>query len=338
MRSEYQAEVDRLREFVEYNLPVYLPSGYEQDETDALYMAMRYTLNLPGKRIRPVLLLLSYKAAGGVDEMQAIHHACAIEYIHTYSLIHDDLPAMDNDDLRRGKPTNHKVFGEAMAILAGDALLSAAFEVMANDCCYTAFDPEYSGIKRGDLFAKNELIGNKLEATRIIARACGFSGMVGGQAADIMAEGKEISDQLLHEIHSKKTAELFRASVMAGAALAGLNFTPLEMFGDYGYCLGLAYQIADDILDAEGKTEDIGKTAGKDQKAGKATYPAINGLEASREELKNMTVRAGESIWMAKGEIKEEADGGIFEPQDMLDNYYTEILQELALDLAERVK
>ena len=340
MRSEYQAEVDRLQKLIERYLFIKLPKVYKETDEEAgvLQEAMRYTLGLPGKRTRPVLLMLAYKAAGGVDEDFAIPFACAVEYIHTYSLIHDDLPAIDDDGLRRGKPANHKVYGEAMAILAGDALLSAAFEVMAVDCYHTLCDPEYSGIQRGNLFELRELAGAKLEASRIIARACGSTGMVAGQAADITVEGKEVSEGLLKYIHFKKTAELFRASVQAGAALGGLDGNALEMFGDYGHCLGLAYQITDDILDAEGKTEDIGKTAGKDQKVRKATYPAVYGIETSREELKRMTAEAGKAIWLARAEIKTEDAEGIFEPSNMVDNYYAEILVEFASDLAERIR
>jgi len=303
--SQFNDEYDRLKALVENNIAEYLP-GVDA-RSGNLLNAVRYTLDAPGKRIRPVLLLLSCKAVNG-HEADAIPYACAIEFIHTYSLIHDDLPAMDNDELRRGRPTNHMVYGEAMAILAGDGLLSAAFELMHKDYM----------LHMNDALSLNR----RLRAGDAIASGCGCGGMVAGQAADIEAEGKEVSPELLYYIHKNKTAALLRAATTAGAWIGGANPETVDALSDYGENLGLAFQIADDILDSEGETAVIGKTAGKDAEAQKATFTRIYGLDASRERLFELTELAIRAVAETSG----------------TDRFYIEILTEMARDLALRVK
>jgi len=253
-------EFVRLRELLESYIEGSLP-GEGAEESRTLFEAMRYTLEAPGKRIRPVLLLLACKAAGG-DEGEALPYACAIEFIHNYSLIHDDLPAMDNDDMRRGKLTNHKVFGEALAILAGDGLLSAAFELMHADYLKYINDPD--------------ALERHIRAGAAIARGCGTDGMIAGQAADIEAEGNVVSAGFVEYIHMNKTAALIRAAATAGAYIGGASGKTIESFSKYGENLGLAFQITDDILDY-GKEE------------GKASYPTIHGLGASCVRLEELT-------------------------------------------------
>ncbi|GHU62869.1 farnesyl-diphosphate synthase [Clostridia bacterium] len=269
----------RYRELIDAHLEEELPELDSKSRT--LLEAMRYTLGAKGKRIRPFLLLLTCESAGG-DVKEAVPYACAVEFIHAYSLIHDDLPAMDDDDLRRGEPTNHKVFGEGMAILAGDGLLSAAFEVFHKDYLIYLDRPEQ--LKR------------RIRAGAEIAKGCGCRGMVAGQASDLEAEGLVVSPDLLDYIHLGKTAALIRAAICAGAYLGGADEPDIRHFSDYGENLGLAFQIADDILDVTAETEVLGKTAGKDEKAHKATYPSVHGLEAARERLLELTTRAADAV------------------------------------------
>lgn len=221
-----------------------------------LYESMRYSLSAGGKRIRPILSIASCEAVGGRTE-DVIPAAIAIEMIHTYSLIHDDLPAMDNDDLRRGKPTNHKVFGEATAILAGDGLLTLAFGILSG-------------------------VSNSMKIIHEIALAAGPEGMVGGQQLDIENEGKNIDVKALEELHRRKTGALILAAVRSGGIAGGAAETQLSALTDYGMKIGLAFQIADDILDLEGDVEYIGKSIGKDAKQNKNTYPAIVGSTESK--------------------------------------------------------
>jgi geranylgeranyl diphosphate synthase type II len=236
-----------------------------------LYDAVKYSLFAGGKRIRPILTIASYEACGG-DPHDVIPQASAVELIHTYSLIHDDLPAMDNDELRRGKPTNHKVFGEAMAILAGDALLTEAFHMMTG----TTF--------QGKKFRPSYLV----KATREIALAAGARGMVGGQAQDILSEDAKPELQTLNFIHLHKTAALIRASVRIGALLAGITKKRLKSLTTYGENIGLAFQIVDDILDIEGVTEELGKSAGSDIKKKKMTYPSLIGIDESKKRAQEL--------------------------------------------------
>ena len=253
-----QAQQQRLEAALDHYLPA--ADVYSQ----ALSEAMRYSVFAGGKRIRPILLLAATDAVGG-DGEAVLPAACAVEFVHTYSLIHDDLPAMDDDDYRRGQPTSHKVFGEAVAILAGDALLTYAFEVMAGPDLTNRFAP-----------------AALLEATHCLARAAGFSGMVGGQVVDMASEGREVPLDVLEYIHRHKTAALLGAAVTIGGLLGGGSAAQVAALERYGRAIGLAFQIADDVLDVEGDSAALGKQIGQDEKHGKATYPALLGIEASR--------------------------------------------------------
>lgn len=243
-----------------------------------LYNAMRYSLFAGGKRIRPILCIAAAEAVGGTHE-DVMPVACALEMIHTYSLIHDDLPAMDDDDLRRGKPTNHMVYGEAIAILAGDGLLTEAFRIMASSELIAR-----SGAER---FRR---------AIEMVASAAGARGMVLGQALDIRAEGKTIETSHMEIIHAHKTGALLRASVTTGAMLGRGTDEQIEQIEKYGKYIGLAFQISDDILDIEGSTEELGKQTGVDAKRGKNTYPSNYGMEKSKSMLKEITANAIEAI------------------------------------------
>ena len=235
-----------------------------QRKPPVLQQAMLYSLFAGGKRIRPILALASYEACGG-NPAEIVPYASTLELIHTYSLIHDDLPAMDNDDLRRGKPTSHKMYGEAIAILAGDALLTEAFSILS--------DSSLSGnIKEADL----------LRALREIALASGLNGMVAGQVQDILAENFEPDHEILEFIHRHKTAALIRASVMMGPILCGSGPDTSDALYEYGDKIGLAFQVIDDILDIDGDAEELGKPTGSDERANKLTYPSLYGVEKSR--------------------------------------------------------
>ena len=235
-----------------------------------LHRAMRYAVLGGGKRLRPVLVYAT-GAAFGADPDVLDSSACAIEIIHAYSLVHDDLPAMDDDDLRRGRPTCHVVFGEAMAILAGDALQALAFEVLADDV-RLASDPR-----------------NQIEMLRTLAAACGAHGMAGGQAFDLAAVGKTLTPDELERMHVYKTGALIRASVRLGALAAGCrDAATLAALERYGHAIGLAFQIRDDILDIEGDFATIGKTVGKDAADNKPTYPAILGMDGARAHLSEL--------------------------------------------------
>jgi geranylgeranyl diphosphate synthase, type II len=243
-----------------------------------LYEAMRYMVLGGGKKVRPAIVLLSSETCGGTAD-DALPAACAVEMIHTYSLIHDDLPAMDNDDLRHGRPSCHKAFGEALAILAGDALLTEAFAVLASQV------PDAARSRR--LAAE-------------LASAAGAAGMVGGQAADMMVGARHAlplqDEELLEIIHRRKTACLIEASAVLGAVSAGAGEHHERSLRDYGAHLGLAFQIADDILDAVGSTSVLGKTAGKDAAAGKLTYVKCYGLEAARQRARAEADRAVDAL------------------------------------------
>jgi len=256
---------------VDAALERFLPLEAEAPET--LHKAMRYSVFAGGKRLRPVLVIAGAEAVGGAAD-DVMPTACAMELIHTYSLVHDDLPAMDNDDFRRGVPTNHKVFGEAMAILAGDALLTLAFRLVAEN---------FAG--RGDSRALPEALAD-------IAEAAGHGGMVGGQVADLEAEGKRVSAETLDYIHAHKTGALIRTSLRVGARLCGAGETQLAALSTAGGNLGLAFQIVDDILDVTSSSAELGKTAGKDQAQQKATFPAVHGLDASRRRAKTLIEEA----------------------------------------------
>jgi geranylgeranyl diphosphate synthase type II len=251
----------------------------EDELPAALHKSMRYSVFAGGKRIRPILMLAACEAVGG-DINLAMPAACAMEMIHTYSLIHDDLPAMDDDDFRRGNPTNHKVFGEAVAILAGDALLTAAFIAMSRPAGSLQVPP-------ATLLAVINEIGN----------CAGSHGMVGGQVIDMESEGQhDIDLAIVQYIHTHKTGALIKASIKAGAMLGGADDQALAAMIRYGETVGLAFQIADDILDIEGTTEEIGKDAGSDQVRGKATYPAVVGLAESKRRAAELMAMALESL------------------------------------------
>jgi len=255
-----------------------LPSSTTKPAT--IHKAMRYSLFAGGKRMRPAVLLAAAAACGG-KETDAMPLACAVECIHTYSLIHDDLPAMDNDDYRRGKLTNHKVFGEGIAVLAGDALLTQAFEIAAQ-------------CKKFPRYPHDQII---LE----IARASGSLQLVAGQVADLEGEGKKLSIAELKFIHERKTSALLCCSVRLGGMSANCPPAQLRALTDFGYHVGLAFQVIDDILDVTQTSEQLGKTAGKDVAVQKATYPAIVGLEKSRQIAAQLTAKAFAALKIFKG-------------------------------------
>ncbi len=248
--------------------------------------AMRYSLFAGGKRLRPTLALAAAEAVNPDDPERArslaLPVACALELIHTYSLVHDDLPAMDDDTLRRGRPTNHVVFGEGIAILAGDGLLTEAFALMAHQ------PRDAAPLTAADLASR------KLRAIGIIAEAAGACGMVGGQAIDLAAAGAGagFDAEGLRAMHARKTGALIRASATAGSVMAGASEDQIHAIERFGTELGLAFQIVDDILDVEGAAEELGKTAGKDAAAGKPTYPALFGLDRSRALARDSIARA----------------------------------------------
>lgn len=250
-------------------------------EAAELADAMRYSLEVGGKRIRPSLLLASCEFAGGSVE-EALPYALALEYIHTYSLIHDDLPAMDNDDLRRGKPTNHKVYGEAMAILAGDGLLSTAAEIVTG--------------KPLEYYSNPVKMKNHIRAAHEIMSRAGARGMIAGQTADIKGEKLEPTAELIRYIELHKTADLITAPVRAGLMIAGADDVMLERFTLYARDVGVAFQILDDILDIEGDQALLGKTLGKDAEQGKCNYAYVHGIEAAREELHRLTAEAKDAL------------------------------------------
>ncbi len=256
----------------------FLPS--EKTKPATIHKAMRYSLFAGGKRMRPAVLLAAAAACGG-SEKDAMPLACAVECIHTYSLIHDDLPAMDNDDFRRGKPTNHKVFGEGIAVLAGDALLTQAFEIAAQAKGW----PRYS---HRDLVLE-------------IAKASGSLQLIAGQVADVEGEGKKTSVAQLRYIHERKTSALLCCSVRLGGMSANCSPAQLKALTDFGYNVGLAFQVIDDILDVTQTSEQLGKTAGKDVAVAKATYPAIVGLEKSRKIATQLTDKAFASLKTFQG-------------------------------------
>ena len=261
------------RRAVEVNqwLESLLPS--ETTLPQSLHRAMRYSLLGGGKRLRPVLVLMAGEALGA-DTDDLMPAACAMEMIHTYSLIHDDLPAMDNDDLRRGRPTCHKAFGEAVAILAGDALLTRAFEVLAAQA------------PAGDLDRQMRVI------KEVTVAAGTVNALIGGQVADIESEGKQVSDSTLEYIHRSKTGAMIRASVTVGGIVAGASPEQIETLSSYGEKIGLAFQVADDILDVTSTSEQLGKTPGKDTAAGKATYPALHGIAQSKHRARQLVDEA----------------------------------------------
>ena len=259
--------LERRRKLVEQALARAVPTASVRPAT--IHRAMRYSLLAGGKRLRPILALAAAETCGAKDPTGVLPAACAVELIHTYSLIHDDLPCMDDDDLRRGRPTSHKVFGEGVAVLAGDALLTRAFGLIA-------------GIKP----AKRYPLSLLLEET---ADAAGSLQLIAGQVADLEAEGKKLTISEVRFIHERKTAAMIVLPLRLGAMVANATPAQLKALTGFGQALGLAFQILDDILDVTATSEQLGKSAGKDLKASKATYPAVIGLEASRREAEKQT-------------------------------------------------
>ncbi|MBW4577654.1 MAG: polyprenyl synthetase family protein [Aphanothece sp. CMT-3BRIN-NPC111] len=278
------AQVHSLQREAPFDLSTYLAERQAQVEAaldsslpltypEKIYESMRYSLLAGGKRLRPILCLATCELAGGTIEM-AMPTACALEMIHTMSLIHDDLPAMDNDDYRRGKLTNHKVYGEDIAILAGDGLLAYAFEYVAK---------ETKGVPAEQV----------LQVIARLGRAVGAAGLVGGQVVDLECEGKlDTSLETLNFIHTHKTGALLEACVVCGAVLAGAEAADLQRLSRYAQNIGLAFQIVDDILDITATQEELGKTAGKDVQAQKATYPRLWGLEQSQRQAQQLVDEA----------------------------------------------
>ena len=256
----------------------FLPS--EKTRPATIHKAMRYSLFAGGKRMRPALTLAAAQACGG-KEKDALPLACAVECIHTYSLVHDDLPAMDNDDYRRGKLTNHKVFGEGIAVLAGDALLTQAFEIAAQCRGWTRYSHQQIVLE--------------------LAKAAGSLQLIAGQVADLEGEGKKVSIQDLRYIHERKTSALLCCSVRLGGMSANCSPAQLKALTSFGYHVGLAFQVIDDILDVTQTSEKLGKTAGKDTKAQKATYPSIVGLERSHRIAEQLTNKAFAALSPFKG-------------------------------------
>jgi len=267
--SELKKYLEDCAQAIEKTLDEIMPK--ETDYPQTIHNVMRYSTFAGGKRIRPVLVLAANEACG---QSFANKNAClagaAIEMLHTFSLIHDDLPSIDNDDLRRGRPTAHKVFGEGVAILGGDALCIFAYEILAR-------------------------IGN-IKIIEVISQALGTQGMIGGEFIDVESEGKDVDLRTVEYIHNGKTAALFRASMVIGALIAGASEEKIAALSEYGTAIGLAFQVVDDILDITATSEQLGKSAGKDIQSKKATYPSIIGLEKSKEYAKELTQKAKKSV------------------------------------------
>lgn len=269
--------LDDLRSQVDLSLDQRLPR--ESAWPERVHAAMRYSVFAGGKRIRPLLCLASAHAVGGLEgRAHALPFSCAVELIHTFSLIHDDLPSMDDDDLRRGRPTCHKAFDEATAILAGDALQTLAFEIVASS---------ESVPSRGVLV---------LSALTELARACGTAGLIGGQMDDLKYEGVEASPADIERIHKTKTGALIVATVVGGGLLAGASNDHLRALRAYAEPIGLAFQIVDDILDVSGDAASLGKTPGKDVRSGKATWVALHGVDASRQRAHELHAQAIQAL------------------------------------------
>jgi geranylgeranyl diphosphate synthase type II len=266
------AYLEAKKKITDEALERYLPS--EDNYPPLIFKAVRYSVFAGGKRLRPILCMASAEAVGGNVE-SILPVACALELIHTYSLIHDDLPALDDDDYRRGRLTSHKVFGEDIAILAGDALLTEAFCLMSERT-----------------LMENILPKNLLSVIHDVAVAAGYFGMVGGQVVDVQSEGKEVEKEVLHYIHTRKTGAMITVAVKTGALLSNAGEVELNALISYGRHAGLAFQIADDILNVEGDKVLLGKGTGSDVKRGKVTYPALMGLDASRAKAAELVESA----------------------------------------------
>lgn len=271
MRNMKNELKDRIK-IIDDALDKYLPE--KSNPQSVIYQAMRYSVFAGGKRLRPILMTETAKMCGGVIS-DVMPFACAMEMIHTYSLIHDDLPAMDNDDLRRGMPTSHIKFGEATAILAGDALLNKAFETVLTHCSRTA---------------------DTMRALEVMAKSSGTEGMIGGQIVDMESEDREIDVERLRYIHLLKTGAIIRSSCVIGAVMAGADEKEIEAVDVYGSNLGTAFQIRDDILDVTGNEESLGKPIGSDEKSGKNTYVKLLGLEKSEELVREYSKKSIDAL------------------------------------------
>ncbi len=281
------SEIFEFKDLIEKELYSFVKN---KNAPDILKEAMIYSLSAGGKRIRPCLMLEFYRVLGK-DPSDILNFACAVELIHTYSLIHDDLPCMDDDDFRRGKPSNHKVFGETNALLAGDALLTLSFEIASK-------------------FNKNIDATLALKAVEYIANAGGMSEMVGGQVLDLLSEGKDISLEQLEQIQSGKTVALLKVNAQVACTLAGADDKTFNAFVDYCECIGKAFQIRDDILDVIGNQEDLGKPIGSDEELNKNTYVSLLGLEKSQQlvdELTNKAIKSIESVSDSVDNLKDLA-------------------------------
>jgi len=264
----FKEQLNKYIELVDVNLSCYF--DHDNGHNNTLIESMKYSLFAGGKRLRPMLALAAYDLFGK-DVGEVMPYACALEMIHTYSLIHDDLPAMDNDDYRRGKLTNHKVYGEGIAILAGDGLLNYSFEIMLENA-----------LKQKNLYPH-------IRSIKEIAGSAGISGMIGGQVVDLESENKTIKEEILNYIHINKTAALIIAPLKVGAIIGGAKEEDIKNMGEIGLNLGLAFQIKDDILDVIGDESKLGKSTGSDMEKHKSTYPSLIGLEASIERVKELT-------------------------------------------------
>jgi geranylgeranyl diphosphate synthase type II len=276
--AERRLDLEALRGNINQKLEKYLPTV--EQAPAPLAQAMLYSVMAGGKRIRPLVLCAAHRACDGVADENLWRTAAAIEYLHTFSLIHDDLPCMDDDDLRRGMPTCHKKFGEGIAVLAGDGLAVHAFELLAQT-------------------------GNARLVAEL-ARALGAEGMIGGQVSDLQAEGRTVSLAEVQEIHRCKTAALFRATATAGGILAGAGDVELNALAEYGEQLGIGFQIVDDLLDVEGSTEIMGKNAGSDQRRGKATYPGASSAARARADAETAAVAARAALAVFKDRVALE--------------------------------
>ncbi|MGN0469741.1 MAG: polyprenyl synthetase family protein [Acutalibacteraceae bacterium] len=270
---------------IEEELLSYLPKNYDYEKN--LISSMEYSLTAGGKRIRPMLAIEFAKLCGGTQEA-VIPFACAVEMIHTYSLIHDDLPCMDNDDMRRGKPTNHKVYGEDIALLAGDALLTLAFQTILSE--------KALALNGSEKCAK---------AGSVLAECAGAVGMVGGQTIDLESENKQITDELLRIMDIKKTGALISAACQLGCISAGANDEQLKAAADYALNIGIAFQIVDDILDVTSDTETLGKPVGSDEQNKKSTYVSLLGIEKCREISRELTEKAVSSLSVFESDTEE---------------------------------
>lgn len=271
-KDKWQEKIQNIEEgFIPY-LPK--EEGYEKTVLEAV----NYSINAGGKRLRPMFLYETYSMFGGTDEKAVRPFMMAMEMIHTYSLVHDDLPAMDNDDYRRGKLTTHKKYGEAMGILAGDALLNLAYET-----AFLAFDSK----------TDKQRIANAL---KVLGKKAGIYGMVGGQVVDVENNGKFVDEQMLHYVYKNKTSALIEASLMIGACLAGASQDEVRIMENVGTAIGLAFQIQDDILDLTGDEEEIGKPVGSDEKNHKTTYVTLKGLEQSAKDVEEISKKAIEIL------------------------------------------